>query len=109
MLENKLGKIQSIGIGYGGYDDAMIGISVSLGNDSWGVSDFKGTWASRASGASWTKAHQIKRWGETVEWLKNLLDEAKVTNINQLKNVPVEVVFEGNTLKSWRILTEVIK
>ena len=109
MIDKKLGKIQGITIGYGGYDDAMIGISVSLGNGSWGVSDFKGTWASRSKGAQWTKASQIKRWGETVEWLKDLLTEAKVNNINQLKNVPVEVTFENNVLQSWRILSEVIQ
>lgn len=43
----------------------------------------------------------------TREILK-LLKEAKVDSINQLCNIPVECTFDFTTLKSFRILTEVI-
>ena len=35
-MEKKLGKIQSVRFGHGGYQDACIGISVTLGDGSWG-------------------------------------------------------------------------
>ena len=44
--EKKLGKIQSVSFGLGGYQEAMLGLSVTLHSekDHWGVADFKGTW-----------------------------------------------------------------
>ena len=46
-----------------------------------------------------------------VKTLKNVskyLKEAKVSSVDKLKGIPVEVTFENNTIKSWRILTEVL-
>ena len=45
--------------------------------------------------------HAIK---ETHQILRN----AKVNDISQLKNIPVEVTFEDNKFKNFRILTEVL-
>lgn len=111
MKERKIGKIKSVKFGMGGYDDAMIGISFTLGSDkeSWGVGDFKGTWGHPPSErAQWTVSDQTKTWGEMVRWIGERLSEAKVKDIMALEGVPVEVVFEDNLLKEWRILTEAI-
>ena len=111
MSDKRIGKIQYIAFGFGGYQEAQIGISVTLGSDkeSWGVGDFRGPWASDPDRyCKWTKEEQIQQSGETVMWLRDLLRDAKVNNINELKGIPVEVEFERMTLKSWRILTEVI-
>ena len=111
MNKKLIGKIQSIEFGFGGYQEAQIGISVTLGGDKegWGVGDFRGPWARNPDKhCKWTKEEQIQQAGETVMWLRDLLLDAKVNNINELSGIPVEVEFEGNTLKSWRILTEVI-
>jgi hypothetical protein len=43
-----------------------------------------------------------------MRYVSKLLKEAKVDSVDKLKGKPVEVTFEGNTLKSWRILTEVL-
>ena len=40
--------------------------------------------------------------------LSDVLKQAKVNTIDKLKNIPVEVTLEGNTFKSWRVLTEVL-
>ena len=37
-----------------------------------------------------------------------LLSAAKVTDVTKLKGIPVEVTFDGNMLKEWRVLTEVL-
>jgi hypothetical protein len=43
-----------------------------------------------------------------VKKVNKLLKDAKVTSIDQLKGKPIEIINEGLTLKSWRILTEVL-
>lgn len=106
----RIGKIKEISFGFGGYNDAMLGVSVILGSDkeSWGIGDFKGTWANRSDGAKWSVADQIKTWGETVAWVRDLLQDAKKLKVEDLAGTPVEVTFDGNSLKSWRVLTEVV-
>lgn len=37
-----------------------------------------------------------------------LLNQANVNYVSQLKNIPVEITIENNTFKDFRILTEVL-
>lgn len=105
----ELGKIVSVKFGYGGYQDAMIGISFTLGNDGWGIGDFWGDWAMDPSDtAEWTIESRNKRLGEIVMRIEKLLKDAKVQTIHQLKDTPVEVILSGNSLKAWRVLKEVV-
>jgi hypothetical protein len=109
--EKRIGKIQAISFGKGGYQDAMIGISVSLGSDKecWGVWDFRGEWAiKRSDHCMWTENDRITRLGEMCMWANGLLETAKVQSIADLKGKPVEVTFDGNLLKSWRLLEEAL-
>lgn len=111
MEDKRIGKIQQIHFGNGGYDDSMLGVSFTLGSDKdcWGVGDFKGTWGFVPdSHCKWTFEDQTKIWGDTVRYIGQLLKDAKVSEIQKLRGIPVEVIFKDNTLKSWRILTEVI-
>ena len=111
MTEMKIGKIKSVRFGKGGYDDAMFGITVQLGSDkeSWGTTDFWGWWSFPPSdGAKWTVADQKNYFGDLFFRIIELCDKAKVKDITQLKDVPVEVVFDDMRLKSWRVLDEVI-
>jgi hypothetical protein len=88
MNRKQLGKIQKVYIGLGGYQECQYGISFTFGSekDCWGVDTF-----------------------ENTEKVEQYLKEAKVTDVNNLKNIPVECEFdESRTLKSWRILTEVL-
>lgn len=111
-MEKRLGKITSVRFGHGGYQDAMLGLSVSLGDGSWGVGDFKGTWDAesikRSEYTKWTEEDRSTGYDETMRFVSKLLKEAKVDTIDKLKDIPVEVTFDGNLLKEWRILTEVI-
>ena len=111
MIRKEIGKIQNVSFGHGGYQDAMIGISFTLGSEkgAWGVGDFWGYWSMEPDKyTKWTKKDQVNTLGETVLRINQLLSDAKVFDINKLQGIPVEVEFESNTLKSWRILTEVI-
>ena len=111
-MEKRLGKITSVNFGLGGYQDAMLGLTIGLGNGSWGVSDFKGTWDAetieRDEYTKWTEEDRTKGYDETMRYLSKLFKDAKVSCVYKLKNIPVEVTFDGNLLKEWRILTEVL-
>lgn len=111
-MEKKLGKIESVKFGLGGYQEAMLGLSVTLSGEGWGVGDFKGNWDAETIKVSeytkWTETDRDKGYSDTMRFLSKLLKEAKVSSVDKLKGIPVEVTFDGNLLKEWRILTEVL-
>ena len=111
MDGEKIGKIQSVSFGLGGYQDAQFGLSVTLGSDvgSWGVCSFDGYWSMEPSDhAKWDTRDQNEAFANTARKTIELLQAAKVNNVSDLKNKPVACVFERGVLKSWRLLTEVI-
>lgn len=109
-MDKRLGRIASVRLGKGGYDDAMFGVSVSLSLDggATGVGDFKGFWGSYPKGAKYTEEEWQSAHDGTYDWLRKLMREAKVDDFTKLQGVPVEVTLDGMVLKSWRILTEVL-
>ena len=95
----------------GGYKDAQFGIWFQLGNDGWGVGDGKGVWCGNPSEhAKWTLADKHKIMGEIMQYIEDLMADAKVSNVNDLKGIPVEITFDSpyGKMLSWRILKEVI-
>jgi hypothetical protein len=57
-------------------------------------------------GLSWSVGTYIS--SKEPEKIKQYLEDAKVNKLSQLIGKPVEVIFKGSCLDSWRILTEVI-
>lgn len=112
IMEKRLGKIESVRFGHGGYQDTCIGLSVTLGDGGWGVGDFKGTWDPEmikcSEHSKWTEEDRTNNIGESVRFVSKLLKQAKVNSVDKLKGVPIEAIFDGNMLKEWRILTEVL-
>jgi len=111
-MEKKLGKIESVSFGLGGYQGAMLGLHVTLGNGSWGVGDSKANWDSEqikwSKNTQWTESDRDVFYAEIMRYVSKLLKEAKVSSVDKLKGIPVEVTFDGNQLVEWRILTEVL-
>lgn len=111
-MEKKLGKIEDVCFGLGGYQGAMLGLHVTLGNGSWGVGDSKSNWDSEqitwTEHTQWTEEDRDGWYSEIMRYVSTLLKEAKVDSVDKLRGKPVEVTFDGNKLKSWRILTEVL-
>lgn len=108
-MRTELGKIQRFEIGMGGYDDAMFGLSVTLGGNGWGVQDFDGTWNREPDAfCKWTKKDQLELWGNMCDRIRKLMAQAKVSNTQEMVGVPVQVTFVGSRLESWRILEEVL-
>lgn len=112
MIDKKLGKIESVRFGHGGYQDAMIGIHVTLAGKGWGVNDSRCFWAPSIiechDNAQWTEEDRSSRFADNVRYIDQLLEAAKKRTIDQLVGVPIEASFTGNTLTEWRVLTEVI-
>ena len=111
-MEKRLGKIESVSFGLGGYQGAMIGIHFTLSDGSWGVGDSRAQWDSEmiscSEHAKWTESDRDVWYAEIMRYVSKLLKDAKVDSVDKLKGKPVEVTFDGNTLKEWRILTEVL-
>ena len=99
-------------VGFGGYQDAMWGVSFTIGSDkeSWGCGSFQGHWSYPPSeGAKWTDESRIKKYGEVMNYLLDLCKKAKVEDVMDLVGVPIEATFDGSLkLVSWRILEEVV-
>tara|TARA_R110002020_G_scaffold292877_4_gene508318 strand:- start:272 stop:610 length:339 start_codon:yes stop_codon:yes gene_type:complete len=112
-MQTKLGKISSVKFGIGGYQDACIGITVSLDlAGGSGVQDNNTAWDSNlikcTDHCNWTEKDRDDKYAEIMRYVSDLLSNAKVKDVSDLKGVPIEATFDGMTLKSWRILTEVI-
>ena len=112
MSNIKLGKITNVSFGYGGYQDAQFGLTVELSFDGCGSVDFiSGGWGETVQVDQYTKwtekDRQIQR-AKMVKEIDKLLNDAKVKKVDQLKNKPIAVTTDGFTMKSWRILTEVL-
>lgn len=113
MSDKRIGKIESVRVGHGGYHDAMFGITFGLASkrDAWGVCDFWGAWSQmvkHSEHCKWTEDDRRATVGDAFLRLDKLLIESKRSTVDQLVGVPVEVEFDGMTLKSWRVLTEAI-
>ena len=110
-IEKTYGKIASVNVGLGGYQHAMMGISFDLSQGGiLSVSDFWGAWGLEidSKGTFWTEVDRDARFAETMRKINQLLIDAKVDNVNQLKGKPIEVTCDSKHMVSWRILTEVL-
>lgn len=111
-MEKRLGKIKNVRFGIGGYQDCQLGIHFDLGTDTWGVTDSKSVWDPEkikcSENSQWTEEDRNKAMNDVMRYTSSLLKDAKVNFVVELKGKPVEITMEGNMLKEWRILTEVL-
>lgn len=120
MSEHKiLGRIASARFGFGGYQDAMFGLDITIQWPGGGVSaPFIGGWApsliEHSERSAWTEADRRLAITTAALKLERLLHAAKKAHVGELAGVPVECTFDGaggpheNTLVSWRVLEEVL-
>ena len=109
MQRKELGKINSASFGMGGYQDACIGLNLSFGGKGWGVCKFYGSWAiARSEYAKWSQDDRLREIGLAGMKLAELLEKTHKRDVSQLVGTPVECTFEGNELKEWRLLEEVL-
>ena len=111
-MEKYLGKIGSVKLGMGGYQNCQIGLSLTLKSDNVATSTFEGFWDHNAvkhdSHKKWNEDDRDKQMANLMAHISDYLTQAKVDDVAKLKGIPVEFCFEQNRLSSWRILTEVL-
>lgn len=109
----ELGKIRSVKFGYGGYQEAMFGLTITFEGKGWGVSQFipggwKDSFDPNKPHHKWTEDDRTRLRAELCKKIDVILSSAKVDDINKLVGIPVEVIFKDNTLEDWRVLEEVL-
>lgn len=108
MNETILGKITEVSFGV---NDGRFGLLLTL-SGSWSVMTTEQAWDPEtvppAEYAKWTIADQDAELAKICRKISKLLNEAKVSEVSQLLNIPIEFTSKGGILDSWRILTEVL-
>jgi len=104
-----LGKLTDV---YLGKRDQMIGLFFTLKGSSYGCSSSIECWDTEEivinEGTKWTEKDRNESLIKIMREISRLLKQAKVSNINQLNNIPVGFTIKNNILDSWRILEEVL-
>lgn len=106
-----LGKIESVNFGI---FEGRIGIAFHLAFSHSGIGDYsQTTWdptsVNITEHTKWTESDRDAQLALIMRYISKLLADAKVDDITKLAGKPVELVInERNSLKSWRILTEVL-
>ena len=113
MIEKKLGKIEKVHFGLTGYQDAMLGLSLTFSGDGWGVGTnepmfWDANTIQHDKYSKWSEEDRDKAYAKTMRRISDLLKDAKVNEIHRLLGKPVECTFDGLSLVEWRILTEVL-
>lgn len=112
MMHTQLGKISRASFGLGGYQDAMVGLSLTFSGKGWGVCDFIGAWSlERSESTKWTEEERLTDIGKAGMKLAEMLTKIGKRDVSELVGTPVQVTFEreyGGKLVSWRLLDEVL-
>ena len=107
-----MGKLSKVKFGHGGYQESCLGLSVTISGYGWEFNDSKTAWDANLIKHSeycrWTEQDRSEEYDKIMRYVSDLLAAAKVDSIDKLNGLPVEAEFDGNLLKSWRVLTEVL-
>lgn len=103
-----LGKIAKVQFGI---QDSNFGLFLNFSGPGCGISAFVVTWGlaiEPSQYSEWTENDRDAQLAELGRFVNRTLIDANVEDVADLAGIPVEVTIEGNLLKAWRILTEVI-
>lgn len=106
-----LGKIESIKFGL---NNSRIGLFYTLSfNSCTEVQSSNAVWDPQSIQVTeytkWTEDDRDRGLAQLMRYISKLLSEAKVDDVTKLAGKPIELTInKHNSLKSWRILTEVL-
>ena len=110
--EKRIGKITHATFGLGGYQDATLGLHLQFGSGAWGVGTSHSAWDPETIKSdkycTWNENDRNRQLVSICRKVSETLSKAKVGSVSELVGKPVEVEFDANGLKSWRILEEAI-
>ena len=108
-LMNNIGKIEKVSFEK---RDGRLGIWFVLESDGWSVMSERSVWdyneAEVSKHTKWSEQDRDDEMASMMEYISNLMHQAKVTDIQSLKGKPITLQIEGNVLQDWRLLTEVL-
>ena len=103
-----LGKISEVSFGK---SDGRFGLWVTL-SGTWSVQSQYTCWDPQevevTKHTKWSEEDRDKQMQKIMRKVSELLHDAKVSNVSELKNIPVEFTSKDGMLDTWRILTEVL-
>ena len=100
IMNKVIGKIESARFGYWEY---VFGLHLTIKTETGGVTT--------SEGYNPTYKYTVEAEAAGLKMLarvQKLLKDANVESIHQLKDVPLEVTFDGSLLREFRILKEVL-
>lgn len=108
MIEKHLGKISFAEFGVVRDYPFLIGLQLGFTFDGSGVYDSGKYTVNISKDCKWETLDKGQTFIKKLEFVHEILKEAKVNYVSQLLNKPVEVTIENNCFKDFRILTEVL-
>ncbi len=106
--ETILGKISEVSFGK---KDGRFGLWVTLSGE-WSVMSEYTCWDPQdievTEYTKWSEEDRNKEMSKIMRKVSELMNDAKVSNVNELLSIPVEFTSKENRLDTWRILTEVL-
>lgn len=113
MERKELGWIESAEVGFCGCQECGFGVRFDFRGKGWGCGADLWSWSwslvKRSEHAQWAEADRDRGILDACKRLDEVLKQAGKRFSSELKGTPVECVFDGGALKSWRVYTEVIQ
>lgn len=111
-IEKKLAKITRAELGIGGYQDCQLGLFLTFEGKGWGIGTNEAYWDCNlikvTDRTEWTEAARSQKYDSIMRKVSDILKAAKVDSVSKLAGIPVEITLDGNVLKDWRVLEEVL-
>ena len=108
MTEKYLGKIDFAEFGTIEDYPFLIGLQLGFSMNGCSVMDGGKYCVNISNQCKWEDREKNEVITNSVEYISEVLKDAKVNYVSQLVGKPVEVLIEDNTFKGFRILTEVL-
>ena len=112
IMETRIGKIESVTFGIGGPQDACLGLHLTFSGKGWCAGTALAAWdytlIKRSERTKWTEESRNEEFINILKRVSDTLAKAKVSSVEKLKGIPVELTFEDNTLREWRVLDELL-
>ncbi len=108
MTEKLLGKIDFAEFGTIEDYPFLIGLQLGFSMNGCYVMDGGKYCVNISDQCKWEDREKNEVITNSVEYISEVLKDAKVNYVSQLVGKPVEVLIEDNTFKGFRILTEVL-
>lgn len=86
----------------------LIGLQLGFKMSGSGVMDGGKYTVNISPECRWEEEERSEALVKSLEFVNDILKDAKVNYVSELVNKPVEITLENNTFKSFRILTEVL-